>query len=679
MSNGNIPTFGPFVFVERRSLYCHVFIRVFPDYKKNPSLTCVRIARKKRFAVPPCPGLCRAQRLAARPHRGSPVSAYYRLISVISLVPALAAALNLPPEFFYASVDTSSAATLRPTLHAAISGHTRIDYDNGANWPILEAADTNPAESTEIVDFYGNRRLIKVTDRGSQYNREHMWPQSYGFPQSIDNAGELGYYPRTDLHALFLAAASLNSTRNNRWLDYVSSPRTVVQTDLTNGVGGGSTTYPGNHNWYSTSVNAWETWNWRRGEAARAVLYMDLRYEGGTHPVTGNPEPDLILTDNTTLIAATTTSPAYMGVLSSVLQWHQEDPVNSVEFNRMEIVAASQGNRNPFVDYPEFVECLYGGDCSGVPPINPQNVIALPAPSSVTVTWAPRIESDLAGYNVYFGASPTGPFTKSNSSLLTATNHTVSGLTDGVATYLLVRAVDTDSNESHDSAIVSATPGPRTTLVAESFEEAPSPSSYTITGGTGNSGAGDYFDRFVYLSTPSGFNVVTADRNQLYVIAGEDTNGNAILPTDGIHTVTLAPITVTGVTDIQVSLLVAARDASVYDTAALSNGDYLRVFASLDGGSDVLVGQFTRVGTSGSNGKLGVDTNLDGLGDTELPSYTAMNPYSFPISGTGDQLTVKVVTRFEGGSEQFAYDFVEVSGVAPVSSGVSVTGWMMLD
>ena len=104
-----------------------------------------------------------------------------------------------------------------------------------------------------------------------------------------------------------------------------------------------------------------------RGESARAMFYMDVRYEGGTNGNTGSGEPNLALTDTASLITQSignTTGTAYMGLLSVLLQWHIDDPVDDREVLRNQIVFNAQGNRNPFIDHPEWVKCIYQNVCN---------------------------------------------------------------------------------------------------------------------------------------------------------------------------------------------------------------------------------------------------------------------------------------------------------------------------
>ena len=83
-------------------------------------------------------------------------------------------------------------------------------------------------------------------------------------------------------------------------------------------------------------------------------MYMAIRYEGGRDPATQQSEPDLELTDDRSRIVVTSASPAYMGLLSTLLAWHQADPPDAAERERNEVIYSFQGNRNPFIDHPEW-------------------------------------------------------------------------------------------------------------------------------------------------------------------------------------------------------------------------------------------------------------------------------------------------------------------------------------
>ncbi len=281
-------------------------------------------------------------------------------------VAALALAGSLfaqAPPGYYNSVDSSTPATLRSTLHAVIDDHVRFSYTSSSTdtWDILELAMEDPSNSSRIVEVYKNQSHAKQGGGNSFYNREHTWPKSYGFPD--DNSSN---YPYTDCHQLFLCDPGYNSARSNRPFRTCSSGCAEYTTALTNGTGGGSGPYPGNSNWGKGSFTAgsWEVWGDRRGDIARAIFYMDIRYEGGNHGTTGHNEPDLIVTDIQSLISNSNTgnneSIAYMGMKSVLLAWHFEDPVDARDIARNDVVAAFQGNRNPFVDHPEWVDALYG-------------------------------------------------------------------------------------------------------------------------------------------------------------------------------------------------------------------------------------------------------------------------------------------------------------------------------
>ncbi len=261
---------------------------------------------------------------------------------------------------YYSRVNTSSPAQLRCSLHATIRGHTSYPYSGGSTntWTILEIADEDPNNSNNILDVYRNRSYPKVSGRAGQgsgltYNREHTWPKSLGFPGTTGNKG-LPNAPHTDAHMLYLSDTDHNSVRGNKpYADCPAQANCSEQvTEANGGIGGGSGAFPGNSNW--SNASSFQTWRHRKGDMARAVLYMAIRYEGGAHPTSGQSEPDLELTDDRSRIVGTSSSPAYMGLLSTLLAWHQADPPDARERERNEVVYSFQGNRNPFIDHPEW-------------------------------------------------------------------------------------------------------------------------------------------------------------------------------------------------------------------------------------------------------------------------------------------------------------------------------------
>jgi endonuclease I len=286
--------------------------------------------------------------------------------------------VNAGPSGYYAAVNPLNAATLRATLHQTIRGHTCYPYSNPtpSAWTILEAADQDPTpgNSGRVLDVYKNASYLKIVDRSNCpagptgcYNREHTWPNSLGFNDrttapTIPGSINVPNCPYTDTHMLYLSNEDYNSQRGNKAYDDCPGCSELV-TNLYAGQGGGSGVYPGNSNW--SGASAFEAWGKRKGDLARAILYMDIRYEGGNVGPTNAviAEPDLIVTDNLSLLQTTPSgqfaATGYMGRLSTLLKWHRADPPDEAECLRNALIQSFQGNRNPYIDRPEWAGVVY--------------------------------------------------------------------------------------------------------------------------------------------------------------------------------------------------------------------------------------------------------------------------------------------------------------------------------
>lgn len=360
------------------------------------------------------------------------------------------------PPGYYTTVDESTPSALKSSLHDIIKDHTRISYTSSSTdtWDILELAGEDVDNSSRVIALYKNSDYAKVSGGNNNYNREHSWPKSYGFPN--DNSGN---YPYTDMHHLFIANSSYNSSRSNKPFDICVSDCTERPTDVNNGRGGA-----GQSNFTKTGI--WDVWEARQGDVARAMFYMAVRYEGGSHGITGRTEPDLELTDNLTLIEDSQTgsneSQAYMGLLSVLINWHNSDPVDIYEHQHNEAVASAQGNRNPFIDNPAWVACVFELVCGGTgdttAPNAPSNLTGdVSVIGQIAIDWFNNTESDLSGYNVYRSTTSGSGFAKLNSSLVNVSSYTDNTVALNAVYYYRITAEDNSGNESSNSSQISLT------------------------------------------------------------------------------------------------------------------------------------------------------------------------------------------------------------------------------
>lgn len=288
------------------------------------------------------------------------------------------------PAGYYDAANGQTGEPLKNALHNIIKGHTEYTYSSSGTdvWDILKEADRDPNNSNNVIGIYSNFTMDAAAEYagGAGWNREHVWAKSRGDFGTSRGAG-------TDVHHLRACDISTNSARNNRNF----GEGTIQYVD-------GSGNYQGTTDSYTSSTEwVWEPRDEVKGDVARMVFYMATRYEGG------GGEPDLELTEN--LLSNTDKSP-FQARLSTLLEWHQNDPVSDAERNRNDIVYSYQNNRNPFIDHPEYVCTIYS--CNGD---NSTPVFTTTAITSATVnqTYAYAILTEDANNDVMTITATTLP------------------------------------------------------------------------------------------------------------------------------------------------------------------------------------------------------------------------------------------------------------------------------
>lgn len=243
------------------------------------------------------------------------------------------------PAGYYNSTIGLRGDTLKDSLNNIIDGHTEFPYTSSSQmdcWDVIKQADKDPNNSNNVIGVYSGFSMNGPLEyaSGSGWSREHVWAKSRGNFGTSRGTG-------TDLHNLMAEDVSTNSARNNRNFD-IGDTRYVD----------GSGTYSGTTNSFTSAINwVWEPRDEVKGDIARIIFYMDVRYEGE------HGEVDLEVVDS--LLSNSDQSPIH-GNARTLYQWHLMDTVDAAERRRNDTIFKYQGNRNPFVDHPEFVRDIYG-------------------------------------------------------------------------------------------------------------------------------------------------------------------------------------------------------------------------------------------------------------------------------------------------------------------------------
>ena len=92
-----------------------------------------------------------------------------------------------PPPNYYIDADLTSGTALRASIHEIIDDHKRLPYTSNLTdtWDVLNRADQDPSNSLHVVTIYKDASYQKIEGGRGSYNREHLWPKSYGFLRTL--------------------------------------------------------------------------------------------------------------------------------------------------------------------------------------------------------------------------------------------------------------------------------------------------------------------------------------------------------------------------------------------------------------------------------------------------------------------------------------------------------------
>jgi len=353
---------------------------------------------------------------------------------------------------YYSIVTSQTCYELKTVLNSLIQGHTSQSY--GALWTIYQTTDDRLNDSgneTIVWDMYSDNpngseneftfvaeQCGTFSGEGSCYNREHSFPRSWW-------GGSTSVPQYTDVHMVIPVDGYINGIRSNYPYGEVQSGTETHILNNGSRLGTSSISIPG----YTSRV--FEPIDEYKGDLARIYFYMATRYENEI----GGWENNTTFTD--AMLNGTNDQVFEDWALNMFIQWHEQDPVSQKEIDRNEDIFGVQGNRNPFVDHPEYVSLIWGIGCSGSPPTDTQ---APTAPSnltysnvssnSVNLSWNAATDNvGVTAYNVY----------QDNALLISVagTSTTITGLAASTTYEFYVTASDAAGNQSTPSNMVSVT------------------------------------------------------------------------------------------------------------------------------------------------------------------------------------------------------------------------------
>ncbi len=278
---------------------------------------------------------------------------------------------NNIPSGYYKNAEGKCGAALLSALCNIVSSHTSVSYAN--LWTAYKQTDTK--SNGKIWDMYSTKEFTYSTDQcgnyttiGVCYNREHSFPKSW-----FKDATPM----YTDLFHIYPTDGFVNNQRGNAPFGECAGGTYVAAKNGVSAKGKlGKSTLSG----YSGTV--WEPDDDYKGDFARSYFYMAAAYNTKIAGWTSD-------------MLNKTSYPAFSDwAINMLLRWNALDPVSTKETARQEAVYAKQKNRNPFIDYPDLADYIWGS----------KKTTAWSASAAMTS----RISQPANGATLNFGTVATG-------------------------------------------------------------------------------------------------------------------------------------------------------------------------------------------------------------------------------------------------------------------------------
>ena len=303
-----------------------------------------------------------------------------RKLALLFTIISVSIGFSQIPSGYYSSA-TSTGFTLKTQLKNIISnGH--IDQGYGALYDAYVTSDTDSFYENDntVLDIYSEnpngsdpynyqhntRNCGNYNSENDCYNREHIFPQGFFNSQTP---------MRTDIHHVVPTDGYVNGRRSNYPFGEVSNANWTS----TNG------SKVGNNTFDSFSGNVFEPIDEFKGDVARMLFYFATRYE---NEVTDSSWDDPNDSESNPLNG--TNNQVYEDWYIKLLyKWHTNDPVSARETTRNNEAYKFQGNRNPFIDHPEYVSQIWGSVLSTESFISLKYIKIFPNPSynnKITIT-----------------------------------------------------------------------------------------------------------------------------------------------------------------------------------------------------------------------------------------------------------------------------------------------------